>query len=467
MSAKPALPLSKQIYYAIGQLGWSTLVNLIGLQLVYFYLPPTAAGIPIFITQAIFLVVLNAIVLIAASGRLFDAITDPIIASMSDHSRHPRGRRIPFMLYGAAPAALFCFLMFTPPVSGISAWNIVWLLVMQALFYLALTVYVTPFFALLPELSRNESDRLNLSTWISITYALGIVLASQTPAIAAALGGALGLDSVVRSLQLSFAIVCVLALVFMLVPVWTIDERIYSDSQPSDIPLLQALRQTFRNPHFLYYVVADFSYFTSIMIINTGLLYYVTVLLVQSEQLVSALLPVTVVVSFLFYPLVNVLARRVGKKVLVTASFFGMSLIFAVVYFLGDALPLPYVTQAYVVVLLYALPLAFLGVLPNAILADIATHDALATGEPKEGMYFAARTLAQKFGQTFGVLLFAALTTFGRDVGDDLGIRLSGVVGFVLCALAGVIFLRYQERRVLAEIKAMETLGVPASANNA
>ena len=71
-------------------------------------------------------------------------------------------------------------------------------------------------------------------------------------------------------------------------------------------------------------------------------------------------------------------------------------------------------------------------------------------------MYFAARTLMQKFGQTFGVLIFAGLTSLGRDPGDDLGIRLSGLVGFILCFGAGIIFLRYKENKLLDEIKGFE-----------
>ncbi|MCB0307114.1 MAG: PDZ domain-containing protein, partial [Calditrichaeota bacterium] len=102
-----------------------------------------------------------------------------------------------------------------------------------------------------------------------------------------------------------------------------------------------------------------------------------------------------------------------------------MSGIFLMIYFLGR-LPLDSQLQAYLIVICFALPLSFLGILPNAILADIAEHDALASGIKQEGMFFAARTLMQKFGQTFGVLLFAALTTLGKDPGHDLGIRLSG-----------------------------------------
>ncbi|MCB0296747.1 MAG: MFS transporter, partial [Calditrichaeota bacterium] len=73
MKPLPKLPLPKQLAYATGQLGWSTLINIVNLQLVYFYIPPSDAGIPGFITQAVFLVVLNTLTLIAASGRLFDA----------------------------------------------------------------------------------------------------------------------------------------------------------------------------------------------------------------------------------------------------------------------------------------------------------------------------------------------------------------------------------------------------------
>lgn len=450
MSKKPKLPLRLQLQYAVGQLGWATLTNIIGLQLVYFYIPPDDAGLPTFITQATFLVVLNAIVLVAASGRLLDAITDPLIASWSDRTENPKGKRIPFMRYGAVPAALFCFLMFLPP-SDSSTVNIIWLVIVQALFYIALTAYVTPYFALLPELSRDANDRLNLSTWISITFALGIVFAAQVPVIA----GLFPFDAV-RSLQAAIALLCVLAAILMLVPVFTLDEKMYSDSEPSNVPLMAALRETFSNIHFRYYVIADFAYFTAITIISTGLLYYITVLLLQEEGLVGLLLTITVLLSFVIYPLVNVLAKRVGKKILVVGAFFMMSGVFALVYFLGNGLPMSNTAQAYLVVLIYAIPLAFLGVLPNAILADIATHDALETGKPKEGMYFAARTLAQKFGQTFGVLIFAMMTTFGKDIGNDMGIRLSGVVGFILCFLAGVIFLRYQEAQLLGEIRTME-----------
>ncbi len=445
-STVETLPLSKQLAYAVGQLGWSTLVNIVGVALVFFYLPPDTSDLPDLITTATFFGFLNAITLIAASGRLLDAVTDPWIAGMSDRSRNPKGRRVPFMTRGALPAAVFLVLMFLPPSTTESGWNIAWVAVTQALFYIFLTVYVTPYFALLPEMGHTPRERLNLSTWISITFALGIILAGLTPAIAEAIEGAFG-TSPLRSFQMAVAALAAIALVCMYVPVVVLDEKRYSAGTPSSIPLGQAVRATFANSSFRKFVVSDFAYFTGLTIVQTGLLFYVTVLLEQEEELVATLLAVLVIVSFLFYPLVNLLARKLGKKPLMVAAFVWMAIVFLGVPLLGKLSFAP-AAQGYLLILLLAIPLAFLGVLPNAVLADIAEYDARKTGEQREGMFFAARTLMQKFGQTFGVVSFAMLTTLGRDVGDDLGVRLSGLVGFTLCVVAGVVFSRYDEARI-------------------
>ncbi len=450
MNTIKAMPLSKQWIYALGQLGWSTLINIINLQLIYFYLPTESSGIPLFITQVVFLGVLNIITIMAAGGRLFDAITDPLIAHWSDNYKSTRGRRLPIMAMGILPAVVFCVLMFIPLSSSVSVINIVWLFFTQVMFYLFLTMYVTPFFALIPEFGHTADQRLNLSTWISITYALGIVLASQVAVIAGLLDGSFGIVGKVRSLQVSIGILSAIAGVFMALPVLFINERAYSHGQGSSIPMKNALRRTFKNKHFRYYVVADFAYFMGMTIIMTGLLYYITILLGLPESMMGILLPVMVVVSFLFYPFVNVLAKKFGKKPLVSISFLFMAFIFLLTSRMG-MWSIAADQQAYITVFLYAIPIAFLGILPNAILSDIAEADTRESGINQEGMYFAARTLMQKAGQTLGVFVFALLTTFGKDVGNDLGIRLSAIAGAGLCLVAGIYFMKYDEKAVLGE----------------
>lgn len=445
---KPFLPPSRQLAYALGQMGWAILINIVGLVLVYFYLPPDNAGLPALISDRTFFVVLNAISLLAAAGHIFDGVIDPAIANWSDRTITRWGRRTPWLVAGALPAALFLFFMFVPWTRSLSGANIVWLFLMQSLFFLFLSVYVTPFSALMPELGHTPNQRLNLATWVSITYALGIVIAAQTPALADLVQSALGVVDRVNAFQAAIGILAVIATVLMYVPVLTIRERDYCDPEPSGMPMMAALRRTFRNPHFFYYVVADATYFTATTIVNTGLLYYATVLLGLSEAVASTLLTLLIIVSFVCYPAVNLLARRVGKKPMLVGALFTLSLVFVGIFFLGKY-PLPPITQGILLAVLYAIPLAPMAILPNAVLGDIAEHDAQQSGIRQEGMYFGARTILQKLGVTLGIVIFAGLTAFGRNPGDDLGIRLSALVGFVFCLVAGIVFMRYNERVVV------------------
>lgn len=66
---------------------------------------------------------------------------------------------------------------------------------------------------------------------------------------------------------------------------------------------------------------------------------------------------------------------------------------FSLFYFLGaPLLPLSPMVQLFAVPVLASFPIAVLGMLPNAVLADIAVHDAQQTGTSNQGMFFAVRS---------------------------------------------------------------------------
>jgi GPH family glycoside/pentoside/hexuronide:cation symporter len=149
--------------------------------------------------------------------------------------------------------------------------------------------------------------------------------------------------------------------------------------------------------------------------------------------------------TILFFPLVNFLAKKYSRKVMIIASFFWMAFVFASIFWLGRY-PLKPMTQAILLMVVFGAPAAFLNILPTTVIADIAELDATKTKQNKEGMYFGMRALFQKFGQTFGITVFALLTQFGKDPGHDFGLRLSGIAGAVLCLSAGLVYTRYRER---------------------
>ena len=440
------LPLRKQIAYAFGMMGWSMLINLISVILVYLYLPPDNSGLPPLITQGVVFGLFNVIALITASGRFVDAVYDPLIAQFSDTNNHPKGRRIPLMKLAIFPSVLFCFLVFYPLTHEESKLNILWLVSMLIGFYVSSTTYIIPYNALLPELAPTPEKKVNLATWQSTGYVIGIAIASNAFNVIDLLQTHFLIDDRLSALQYTVLGMAILAGCLMAIPVVSIDEKKYCISKPSSTPLIPALKSALKNKNFLLFIVADFSYFMAITIIPSGLIYFVTVLLNLKETIGNKLMITMVIVSFLFYPLINFFSKRWGKKVIVTLSLFLLSGVFLGVYFLGKNHFDPEL-QIYVLIILAAPPFASLNILPNAILAEVIEEDSLRTGENKEGIYFAVRYFFVKIAQTVGIALFSMFLIYGKDPGKDLGIRLNGVSGFVLCFLAGIIFMRFREKK--------------------
>ncbi len=441
-------PLSRrqQVGYACGMLGYSILINIISVMLIYVYVPPNHTELIPLIPQVTILGIFSLLSLVVASGRLFDAVTDPLIAFLSDRSRHKKGRRLPFMAWGLLPAALFCLLVFIPLEYAESTANLWWLTLLQLGFYFFLTVYIVPYNALLPELAKTSSDRVTLSAWLSIGYVGGIVVSSQTPLLADVLQDSLALASRNVAIQWAIGLLAILAALFMAIPLWSIDEKKHCTSQPITIPIRVALRQTLRNRNFLLFVIAETFYFVSVTIVTSGLLYYLTVLLGLEESLGGLVMATMVLTSLIFYPFVNRLVKRFGKKRLIIFCFAYLGALLGGVYFMGR-LPFPPAAQIFGFAILASFPLAFLGILPFALIAELAELDGQETGQQKEAMYFAVRNLANKCGQTCGIMTFAILTLFGKDPGNDFGIRLSGVIGFALCLLAVLAFSHFRENK--------------------
>ncbi len=438
--------------------------------LVYFYQPGQSfldQGQQLFIVQGAVVAGLTICGLITASGRIFDAITDPLIASLSDRCGHRLGRRIPFMRWAALPFALVTVFVFWSPVQGQSWVNAVFLTVMMLLFYLCMTCYCTPYNALIPELGRTQRLRINVSTFISTTYFLGTAFAYVVPNIAGVLTPALGVTGGFRA---TIAILALVACVCMLVPTFAIRERDYANVTPSHSSMFKSLGKTFGNGEFRTFVASDILYWIALTLFQTGLPFYVTELMGLDSGMTSLLFVLMSAVSFLFYPVVNVLAKRLGKKKLMVFAFLFFSLAFAVTTCVGR-FGIPSLAWGVIVAVLAAIPMAVLGILPQAVVADIAEADAVKTGEKREGMFYAARTFAFKLGQSVSMLLFTSISLIGGTGGiaSDFGYRLTAGVAAAFCLAGGLVFLRYHEKKVLAvteqaELAAAEQGGLEASA---
>ncbi|MBQ9030739.1 MAG: MFS transporter [Parasporobacterium sp.] len=447
--------------FAVGQLGWSILAGIVSNLLVNFYLPDaTGNGVITFVTSATF-IGLTVIGLITAAGRLVDAVTDPWIANMSDNCRHKLGKRIPFMRYASLPFAVVTVLIFCCPVRGESAWNIVWLAVTMVLFYIFMTAYCTPYNALIPVLGRNQKDRMDISTYISLTYIVGTGIAFAGKMLWEALQGATGWDYYLCA-RLVLGVLAVIAFICMIIPAFVIKERDYDNSEPVKENAFKSLGKTFRNRHFRVFVVSDVIYWVGITIFNTGFIYYVENLLELDNYMVLFIF--MTLVTFVCYPIVNILSRKFGKKKLLVAGFALFGFAFLVSSFAGRITFIPNTIYGFIICVLVGVPLSVLGVIPQAIVADIAESDCIETGENRDAMFYAARTFAFKLGQSIAMIIFTSLAVVGQYIETDAsgaevirnngtGYRISLIIALVLCLIAMVVILFYNEKKVMKTIE--------------
>ena len=452
MDGAKKLSRGKVWCFAIGQFGWSVLSALISSFLVSYYQPDQAtqaAGQPIFIPQG--LVIFGVLTILGAItwfGRIFDAVTDPWIAARSDRCRSRAGRRIPFMRAAAIPFAVVTVLTFWSPVRGESWINAAFLFVMLTLFYLFMTMYCTPYNALIPELGTDQKTRMAISTAISFTFIAGMALAYMAPVIWGVLEGMLG--DRVTAIRVTFTGMSLIGLVCMFVPVFTIREKDYVTAQPSESTAMKSLAATFRNRDFRIFVASDIVYFLGITMFQNAMLYFVTSLLKLEEGMSTVYFVGMTALSVLFYPLVSKLTPKFGKKKLILIAFGIFTLAFAYTATLGVLLPVDATVQGYILCVLAAPAMAIFGILPQAVVADIAQSDEITTGENRSGMFYAARTFSMKMGQAVAMLLVTSLGTIRQETG--LGSRIIAIAAACVCVLGGILFMMYNEKKVYRTI---------------
>ena len=434
----------KLIAYGAGMAGWSVLMNMVGVMLIYFYIPPANSGMDLLIPQKSVFGFLTVFALILASGRLFDAISDPLIAWFSDRFSSRWGRRIPFIFISVIPAGIFCVLLFYPNHNFQTSLNYVWLFLMQLGFYFFLTVYIVPYNALMPELAKTEDEKLTMSVVLSFTFVMGLIIASQIPLLASLFGRLLNISDVQTQFRFAIISIVLIGCILMFIPVFVVNEKRYCDPVTTRVNIFESVKTAFSNRQFLIFMIADSSFFITLAIISSGILYYVKVLLGLPEEKATLFLAIMILLSLVFYPVVVKLVNKMGKKRLIIISFVIFAFLFFSVIFMGKINIHPEVFL-YSVAVLAAFPVAVLGILPYTIIAEITDQVSKEKGYRIEGMFFAVRTFGDKVGQTIGVMSFAIFTLLGKDPGNDFGIRISAFLGMTICLIAASTFFKYKE----------------------
>lgn len=388
----PRLSTSAKIIFGMGD--WGTSAAATARNIFWFVFLTNVVGLNAGLAGAIWLV-----------GRLWDAVNDPLVGSISDRLHSRWGRRRPFLLIGSIPFAFTFFLMFVVPPFESRTALVLYYSVVFLLYDTLYTIVNVPYLALVPELAQTYDERSSLTGWrTAFSFLAQLVTAGAFKLLAEHVfapwfGG--GPDGIRLGYLLAAGLWALsMALPFILLAL-TLREP---DHEPVTTPirLLENLREVFSNRPFRMAALIYLLCFTTgdllLLVFVRYLIDYVQV----RPGVDNLVLAVVLGTSLLSIPFVLALMRRTDKRTAYLISIGFMVVVLGV----GAFLPPGGQNLIFAGAVLAGMGFAAMSIIPWAIVADVIEVDELQTGERREGLYTGYLVFLRKFAT--GVLVFAA-----------------------------------------------------------
>lgn len=440
------------ILYCISDFAKGIFTGMIANYLIYFYQPSQKSGIDIFITQGIvFLGFLTVIGLVKAIGHIFDAVTDPMVALLSDRCKNKNGRRIPFMRWFAIPYALSALLIFLPPVAGVSWINNVWVAFFLWAYFLFYTFYVVPHGALLPEVIKDPKKRITAYSISSLAFVTGSALVYTTPVIVSLFKS--GGFSATAAWKLTFVILSAIGLALLLISAFSINEKDYAVSTISKQKGFKVIGQAFKNKHFCVLTLGQLFSTISMAFFQATMMFYITDLLGLAEAQSTLIMIISIVLSLVMYPFIVVLSKKYGKKMLMILASVVFTVAYIVIFF-ADLIPIVPIVKGVLFAVFVSFPFAVLNILPGAMMSDVIQYDTIRTKENNEGVYSAARSFITKMGQSIAIMVVPSVLSIGAIGGGAgiLGIKMTAIIAAAVSVLSILFFCFYNNKHIMKYI---------------
>ena len=388
------VPLISKLAFGAGDIGPAIATAIMSFFLLYFFtdvarLAPAVAGVILLIS------------------KVWDAVNDPIVGTLSDKIHTRWGRRRPWFLFGAIPFGITFFLLFLVPNFD-AAGKFWYYLIVSLMLDTAFTVVNVPYTALTPELSRDYDERTSLNSFrFAFSIGAGLIAAVLHPMIVNAVVA--GGGTVQTGYMVSAAIWAVCATVPFFFAFWGTYER-HTAEEAETMPFFEGLKVTFGNRAFRYVTGIYLLSWMVAQMVSTIVIYYLTYWLGKPNLVAPVILAVqgsALIWLFLW----TRISRRVGKK-----GVYYRGMVFWIVVSLGLFFVQPAWPSWVIIVLglLAGVGVATAYLVPWAMLPDVIELDELETGKRREGVYYGFFVLLQKLGLALGLFLVSqALSVAG------------------------------------------------------
>ena len=330
-------------------------------------------------------------------GKLWDAVTDPMMGFISDRTRTRWGKRRPYLLFGAVPLALTMWYFFTDPRIESQALLTLWAAIALCALNTAYTVVNIPYSSLTPELTKDYHERSSLNGYRFGFAVIGTILGAGA---VLPLVGAFGED---RSSGFSFMgiVLGVLMAASTLVTFFAVREPNRSNEARPTERFFPTFLAVFKNKP---YVLLLLTYALNLTALNfvQGILVYYFKYIYNNEALTTLAMLLLLVTAMICIPISVFVSKKIGKKRTYQICFAVLSTACLIIYFLGHRLG----SSFFLGVMVYAgIGVGFGYVAPWAMVPDAIEFDAVKTGNRKEGAFYGMWTFTAKVGTSLAIAL--------------------------------------------------------------
>lgn len=422
------LTLKEIILYNMAGFAFNIYDTILYTWVTYFYITATSEHARYITTMLVGVILFG--------GRILDALTDPFIGYMSDRTKTRWGRRKPY-LFVSYPILLISFvLVWSPPINGTSVYNALYLAVVLFFYYWSYTGVLVPWFAMLPEMSKDNQERVKIA---SIGVALGVFAALLAGGIAPILYEATG----AFTMALVFGLVGFIAGEFGLLGT---KERYQPDIDEETPGFFATVKATFQDGQVLSFAImimlVQLTYQLLLMIVP----FLTTLTLGLEESMVSVLLGEVIILMGVAVPLWYILLSKYPKRNVFRGIIITMIVGFVGCYFIGEY---PFgnpLVQAMLIIPIAAIPIGGMFTAVLGIISDLTDLGELKTGKRREAIYFGIYGIVRKFGWAFSALILTGVFTIFDPNGEPtvLGVKVLWLMCAAVCLLGLLAFVPYK-----------------------
>lgn len=381
------LPLSLCVGWGIGTLGISIMFNTLNVLMQRF--ATDYLGVAAITWGYIYL-----------GAKIYDAVTDPVMGVISDHTRTRWGRRRPYLLIGGLVSAIAFYGLFHAPDTVANNHAVLLLALLMLLYSTGYTIFNVPYMAMPAEMTSDYHARSHLVSFRVYAIGFGTIAGlSLAPLLIGSLGGG-------KQGHESMATIYALAILATAVACFVMTRSANQTSPEANVNLrfTQRMKLIATNRPFLLLIGVKFAQLAGLAINQAALVYFIVHVLGKGYAFLGIYGLVASTCLLLAPPLCLSAGRRYDKRLI----FIFSSLFYAAVM-LTWLLSGP--DETTLLILLRGALLGLSGgamlMMGQAMLPDTIGYDHARSGLNREGVFAGIYTTAEKLAFATGGALAA------------------------------------------------------------